>query len=58
MKKHEKLDHTKDVHSDSEIVSLTLYLKKYSDQLSTTALVRRNAAKDLENSCFILNQLY
>ena len=33
-------------------------LKKYSDQLSTTALVRRNATKNLENSCFILNQLY
>ena len=29
--------------------------KKYSDQLSTTALVRRNATKNLENSCFILN---
>ena len=33
-------------------------IKKYSDQLSTTALVRRNATKNLENSCFILNQLY
>ena len=29
--------------------------RKYSDQLSTTALVRRNATKNLENSCFILN---
>ena len=27
--------------------------KKYSDQLSTTALVRRHATKNLENSCFI-----
>ena len=33
-------------------------IKKYSDQLSTTALVRRNATKNLENSCFVLNQLY
>ena len=32
--------------------------QKYSDQLSTTALVRRNTTKNLENSCFILNQLY
>ena len=32
--------------------------EKYSDQLSTTALVRRNSTKNLENSCFILNQLY
>ena len=32
--------------------------KKYSDQLSTTALVKRNATKNLENSCLILNQLY
>ena len=29
--------------------------RKYSDQLSTTALIRRNATKDLENSCFILD---
>ena len=29
--------------------------KKYSDQLSTTALVRRNATKKSENSCFFLN---
>ena len=29
--------------------------QKYSDQLSTTALVRRNVTKNLENSCFILD---
>ena len=29
--------------------------KKYSDQLSTTALVRRNATKNLEKRCFILS---
>ena len=34
---------------------LISFVKKYSDQLSTTALVRRNATKNLENSCFILN---
>ena len=27
--------------------------KKYSDQLSTTALVMKNATKNLENRCFI-----
>ena len=32
-----------------------LEFKKYSDQLSTTALVKRNATENLENSCFILN---
>ena len=29
--------------------------EKYSDQLSTTALVRRNITKNLENRCFILS---
>ena len=41
-----------------EIIKQMILFKKYSDQLSTTALVRRNATKNLENSCFILNQLY
>ena len=30
-------------------------IEKYSDQLSTTALVSRNSTKNQENSCFILN---
>ena len=38
-----------------EKLAAKIDLKKYSDQLSTTALVRRNATKNLENSCFILN---
>ena len=43
---------------DGKTQGLNVDYKKYSDQLSTTALVRRNATKNLENSCLILNQLY
>ena len=42
-------------YRNSAEASWVAFIKKYSDQLSTTALVRRNATKNLENSCFILN---
>ena len=42
------------VHQQRSVILICI-TKKYSDQLSTTALVRRNATKNLENICFILN---